>query len=42
MTWLWIVVTAIWGAPLVAAGILMTGSFISRPLGTWLHRHLIG
>lgn len=42
MTWLWIVVTAIWGGPLVAASILVTGSVISKPFGLWLQRHLIG
>lgn len=40
MSWLWII-TAIWGAPLVAAGILASGSFISKPFRIWLQRHLI-
>ncbi|MFK3890367.1 hypothetical protein [Sphingomonas sp. NPDC079357] len=42
MSWLWMMIAAIWGGPLVAAGILASGSFIFKPFGIWLRRHLIG
>jgi len=42
MTWVWIVVSAIWLTPLSIALGLLGGSMVSKQFRAWLQRRMIG